>query len=80
MMVPAAVARFWANDITAMIMIAVLTGIVSGLAGLLLSFHTGVPAGPAIILVAGVFYVVSVIFGQVGGLLRDVLPRRHLEA
>ena len=53
---------------------------VSGVAGLLLSFHTGVPAGPAIILVAGVLYAVSVIFGRVGGLARHLLPRRHLEA
>ncbi len=80
MMVPAAVARFWARDITAMILIAVAGGIVSGIAGLLLSFHTGVPAGPAIILVAGVLYAVSVIFGRVGGVARQLLPRRHLEA
>jgi len=80
MMVPAAVARFWARDITTMILIAVGGGMVSGIAGLLLSFHTGVPAGPAIILVAGALYAVSVIFGRVGGLARQVLPRRHLEA
>ncbi len=80
MMLPAAIARFWARDITAMIVIAVAGGVVSGVAGLLLSFHTGVPAGPAIILVAGVLYAVSVIFGRVGGLARYLLPRRHLEA
>jgi zinc/manganese transport system permease protein len=80
MMLPAVVARFWARDITAMILIAVATGIVSGFAGLLLSFHAGVPAGPAIILSAGVLYVGSVIFGRVGGLVQHVLPRRHLEA
>jgi len=80
MMLPAAIARFWARDITAMILIAVAGGVVSGVAGLLLSFHTGVPAGPAIILVAGVLYAVSVIFGRVGGLARHLLPRRHLEA
>ncbi len=80
MMLPAAVARFWARDITAMIVIAVATGVVSGFAGLLLSFHAGVPAGPAIILTAGVLYVGSVIFGRVGGLVRHLLPRRHLEA
>src|ERR1700704_6092953 len=63
MMLPAAVASFWARDITAMIVIAVATGIVSGFAGLLLSFHAGVPAGPAILLTprrllfgAGVFF------------------------
>ena len=80
MMLPAAVARFWARDVSAMILVAVGSGIVSGFAGLLLSFHTGVPAGPAIILTAGILYVGSVIFGRVGGLARQLLPRRHLEA
>ena len=80
MMLPAATARFWARDITMMILIATASGAVSGYAGLLLSFHSGVPSGPAIILVAGAFYALSVLFGRVGGLLRQALPRRHLEA
>jgi zinc/manganese transport system permease protein len=80
MMLPAAIGRFWARDITKMIVIAAASGSVSGYAGLLLSFHTGVPSGPAIILVAGALYVVSVLFGQVGGLVRQALPQRHLEA
>jgi zinc/manganese transport system permease protein len=80
MMVPAAVARFWARDITAMIMIAAGTAILAGVVGLLLSFRTAVPAGPAIILVTGAFYAVSVLFGRVGGLVQQLMPRRHLEA
>jgi len=80
MMLPAATGRFWSRDITAMILIAAACGVVSGYAGLLISFHSGVPSGPAIILVAGAFYVVSVLFGPVGGLARQALPRRHLEA
>ena len=52
----------------------------SGYAGLLISFHTGVPSGPAVILVAGVLYVLSVLFGHVGGLVRQAMPQRHLEA
>jgi zinc/manganese transport system permease protein len=80
MMLPAAVARFWARDITAMILVAVATGMVSGLIGLMISFHAGVPSGPAIILVAGVFYVASVLVGRVGGVLRQLFPGRHLEA
>jgi zinc/manganese transport system permease protein len=66
MMLPAAIGRFWARDITLMIVIAAASGAVSGYAGLLLSFHTGIPSGPAIILVAGALYVVSVLFGQAG--------------
>jgi zinc/manganese transport system permease protein len=80
MMVPAAAARFWARDVTAMILIAVGCGIVSGCAGLLLSFYTAAPAGPAIILVAGALYAGSLLFGPVGGLVMRLVPRRHLEA
>jgi zinc/manganese transport system permease protein len=80
MMLPAAIARFWARDVTAMIAVAVASGLVSSYAGLLLSFHAGVPAGPAIILAASAVYVVSVLFGRVGGLVRQMIPRRHLEA
>ena len=52
----------------------------SGYAGLVLSYRAGVPSGPAIILMAAGLYVVSVLFGNVGGLLRQWFPGRHLEA
>ena len=80
MMLPAFTARFWTRDITAMILVAVLTGALSGYIGLLLSFHAGVAAGPAIILVAGALYIGSVLAGPVGGVLRQLFPKRHLEA
>src|SRR4029453_7128597 len=80
MMLPAAIGRFWAREITAMICIAVASGIVSGYVGLVLSYHTGVPSGPAIILIAGALYALSVLFGRVGGLVRQLFPGRHLEA
>ena len=80
MMLPAAIGRFWARDITLMIAIATASGIAAGYAGLLLSFHAGVASGPAIILVAGALYVISLLFGRVGGLLRQLFPGRHLEA
>ena len=80
MMVPAAIGRFWARDISAMVLIAVGSGMISGYGGLVLSFHSGVPSGPAVILVAAVLYVVSVLFGRVGGVVRQIIPRRHLEA
>ena len=51
-----------------------------GLRGLLVSYHANLPSGPAIILVAGVLYAVSVVFGPVGGLIWLALPQRHLEA
>ena len=80
MILPAGIARFWSRDITGMICIAVASAMVSGYVGLVLSFQTRVPSGPAIILVAAVMYVVSVLFGSVSGLVRQMFPGRHLEA
>jgi zinc/manganese transport system permease protein len=80
MMLPAVASRFWSRDITSMIFMSIGIGILSGYTGLLLSFHTAVPAGPAIILVAGAIYIGSVIFGRFGGIARQFFPGRHLEA
>ncbi|MBB4041031.1 zinc/manganese transport system permease protein [Microvirga flocculans] len=80
MMLPAAASRFWTSDITMMMLVSVLIGIVSGVSGLLLSFHAELPAGPAIILSAGVVYVISLALGREGGLLWLAWPGRHLEA
>jgi zinc/manganese transport system permease protein len=80
MILPAGIARFWARDITGMICVAVLSALMSGYAGLVLSFQTRLPSGPAIIMVAAVLYVGSVLLGSVGGLLRQLFPGRHLEA
>jgi zinc/manganese transport system permease protein len=77
---PAGIARFWSRDITGMICLAVASAFVSGYAGLVLSFQTGIPSGPAVILVAAAIYVGSVLFGSVGGLVRQMFPGRHLEA
>jgi zinc/manganese transport system permease protein len=80
MMLPAVTARFWARDVTGMIAVAAGCAAVSGYAGLLASYHLGLPSGPAIILVAGGFYLLSVLAGPAGGLIWLTLTRRHLEA
>ncbi|MDJ1158350.1 metal ABC transporter permease [Chelatococcus sp. SYSU_G07232] len=80
MMLPAASARFWTADITRLTLVATLIGIASGTVGLLISYHFGLPAGPAVILVAGGAYLLSLALGPVGGLMRLLLPVRHLEA
>ncbi len=80
MMIPAVTARFWARDISGMIAVAMASAVIAGYAGLLVSYHANLPSGPAIILVAGVLYAVSVLLGPVGGLVWLVLPRPHLEA
>ena len=80
MMLPAVTARFWARNITDMILIATACGLVSGYAGLVISYHAGLASGPAVILVAGALYLLSLLLGPVGGLLRQWFPGRHLEA
>jgi zinc/manganese transport system permease protein len=80
MMLPAVASRFWVRDITAMIVIAIACATLSGFVGLLASFHAGLPSGPAMILVAGTFYALSVLVGPIGGLVWQVFPGRHLEA
>lgn len=80
MMLPAATARFWARNITEMIVIATACGLVSGYAGLTISYHSGLASGPAVILVAGSLYILSLLFGPVSGLVRQLFPGRHLEA
>jgi zinc/manganese transport system permease protein len=80
MMLPAFIARFWARDITAMIAVAVGSAVVSGYAGLVVSHHANLPAGPAVVLAAGVIYMLSVVAGPAGGLVWRTLPQRHLKA
>jgi zinc/manganese transport system permease protein len=80
MILPAGIARFWSRELTGMISIAVASAILSGYAGLVLSFQTRIPSGPAIILVAAVLYVASILFGNVRGVIRQLFPAPHLEA
>ncbi|MBM7070330.1 metal ABC transporter permease [Actibacterium sp. 188UL27-1] len=79
MILPAAAARFWAAGIGGLIAGAAAIAVISSMVGLLLSFHYSLPSGPAIILVAGIIYAVSLIFGSVGGLIARTRPRRHFE-
>jgi len=78
MTLPAVAARFWARDLTAMVAVAVGIGILSGYIGL--AAAPAASAGPAIVLAAGAIYVVSLLFGRVGGMLWRAFPGRHLEA
>ena len=80
MILPAAAARFWAASIGGLLLVAVAIAVLSSLSGLLLSYHYSLPSGPAIILVAGIAYGVSLVFGPAGSLVARALTRRHLEA
>lgn len=80
MILPAAAARFWVTSIGGLLAIAVTIAVISSLIGLLLSYHYSLPSGPAIILVAGIVYGLSLVFGPAGGLVAQTLLRRPSEA
>lgn len=80
MILPAAAASLWARSLPGILGLAILIALASGVAGLLVSFHADVPAGPSIILVAGVAYMLSLALAP-GGMLGARLVRRpHLES
>ncbi len=76
MMLPAAVAQLWARTLPVMVLIAASTGAVSGLIGLVASFHLGFASGPTIILTASLIYAGSLLVGPASA-LRGLFPRRH---
>ena len=80
MILPAAASRFWAQGVVGMIAVSIVAGMLASVSGLLLSYHFSVPSGPAIILIAGGIYAVSIFVGPVGGLIAQYLPGKHLEA
>ncbi|WP_020190646.1 metal ABC transporter permease [Pseudomonas putida] len=70
MMLPAIAARFWSQRLPWLIAISALIGMGSVWLGLLLSYYASLPCGPAIVVVAGSAYLLSVMVGPVRGLLR----------
>jgi zinc/manganese transport system permease protein len=80
MMLPAVAARFWSNDVRGLCLIAVAIAVCSSVGGLLLSYHASMPSGPAIIFVAGAFYLSSALVGRRGMLSGLFLSGRHKTA
>jgi zinc/manganese transport system permease protein len=80
MLLPAVAARFWAEDVSGMICVAVASAFASSVTGLLVSYYVNVPTGPAVILACGAFYLLSMLVGVRGGVLWGLMPRKHLEA
>jgi zinc/manganese transport system permease protein len=77
MMLPASVARLWTRSLPAMAVVAAGTAILSGYAGLTLSYHLGFASGPSIILMASAIYGVSLLVSP-SGVFRMVAPRHRL--
>ena len=67
MILPATAARYWVSTITYYLMLTFVFALLSCWAGLIMSFYLdNVPTGPAIVLVAGSLFLISLIFAPLG--------------
>jgi manganese/zinc/iron transport system permease protein len=83
LIIPAAAARFWTDNLSAMAAIAGVIGMFSGWLGATISaLATNTPTGAIIVIVAGVLFGMSMLFaphrGMVAGLVRHWLLRRRV--
>ncbi|MBE9606478.1 metal ABC transporter permease [Acetobacteraceae bacterium H6797] len=78
MMLPAVGARHWSRHVGGLVYASVAIALISTISGLLASFHLDWPTGPAIVLMAGFCWVVSVVLGPVEGLVSRYWHRPHL--
>lgn len=77
LILPAVTARLWVRRLEPMCLLAAGIGLVSSVIGILAGVPLAAPPGPAIILAAGAFYLLSLILAP-HGLIRTRRPaRRH---
>ena len=77
MMLPAVAARHFAADLSGQVRAAVALALLASVAGLLVSYHADLPAGPAIVLSAGVLWTAGLLAGPRES-LRARMWRPHL--
>lgn len=82
MILPATAARYWTSTITGYLLVTYLFALLSCWIGLIVSFYLpDVPSGPAIVLVAAVFFFVSLVIAPQGfhaGMRLNPFRRRKL--
>lgn len=82
--IPAATARFWTESLSCMVMLAALFGAASGYIGTAISaLAPSLPAGGVIVLVAGAFFLASLLLaprrGVLAGFARHIRLRLSIE-
>jgi zinc/manganese transport system permease protein len=80
MILPAACARLWTQSLGAMLGFAVLCALGGGLSGLMLAYVLPVAPSAAIVLVLGVLYFISLVFGTHGSIAQNYTRTVHKEA
>ena len=79
LILPGIIANFWNRNIDYLIPISIAFSIVCGIAGVLISYHNHLPAGPSVILCLGALYFLSVIFGAHNSIRTRYFMRHHLK-
>lgn len=79
LIIPPVAARFWSDNLTIIVALASVFGGISGYIGAALSSAwPDLPAGAMIVLVAGVFFIVSMLFAPRRGLLAMAWRHAHM--
>lgn len=78
LLLPAVAAGFWSRDVGGMMLVALPLALSASVLGLLLSYHGGLPSGPAIVLVASLFYFASLLLGTHDSVRLRLFPQAHL--
>ena len=73
MMLPAVSSRLWGKSVWSMFLISFVIALFASYIGLLLSFHYKLPSGPLIILLAGIVYIFSTLFGKFGSFRKRIV-------
>ncbi len=80
LIIPAAAARFWTERLSTMMWMAALAGGVSGLIGALASaILPNLPSGAMIVIVAGIVFLFSMMFGRARGVMVRLRRRAALD-
>lgn len=80
LIIPAAAARFWTEELQGMVLLAACFGGLSGVVGSGLSaLLPHLPAGAVIVLTASALFVLSLLFGRARGVVRRIRARLCLE-
>lgn len=80
LIVPPSAARFWTEDLRALVLLAAAIGALSGVMGSGMSAaFPDLPAGGVIVLVAAVIFLLSFLFGRSRGLIVRVAARLRME-
>ena len=77
LIIPAATAKFWANNLSRMLILSSVIGGLSGIGGTYISsLRTGLSTGPLIVLLAALFFFFSYLFSPNIGLISRFLQKK----